>query len=52
MSLYRREKPDKKNDLSDSKTKCWLSGSKSAFAKSLLSASIIAKLPQLTFMKI
>lgn len=37
------------NYLSDSKTNCWLSGSLSAFAKSLLSASIMDILPQTTY---
>lgn len=37
------------NHLSDNKTKCWLSGSKSAFAKSLFSASTIEISPQATW---
>lgn len=38
-------------NLSESKTKCWLSGSCSALAKSLLSASIIEIVPQTTYKK-
>lgn len=37
-----------RNNLSDSKTKCWLAGSISAFAKSLFSASTMENLPQTT----
>lgn len=40
------------NHLSESKTKCWLSGSCSAYARSLFSASTIDILPHKTWMHI